>query len=130
MGSLLRRAILPLLLLAVGIASIVYGTSHHTEQVFEEQEIEIALAPPPLPSEMNGPPGFGGPSEFGGLPGELQPFGAPPPELQKVKQKVYVGTQEPELALVRDVTIGGLERLASGELRRTYSGAPPSLCPT
>jgi hypothetical protein len=59
----------------------------------------------------------------------MPPFG-PPPELQKMKQKILVGKDEPELAIVRDVTIGGLMLLPSGKLKRTYSGAPPSLCPT
>ena len=36
-----------------------------------------------------------------------------------------------EYRLVREVTIGGLERTGSGNLRRTYGGGSgPALCPT
>ncbi len=142
MWGILRRAILPVVMLAVGIAALVHGVAKHTAHVFEEQEIEISLAPPP---DMGGPPGMDGlpgmpgmgdlpgmegmPPGLGGLDA-LSPFGAPPLELQKVKQKIFVGKDEREMAIVRDVTIGGLVLLESGELRRTYSGEPPSLCPT
>jgi hypothetical protein len=143
MWRIVQRILLPLVLLGVGIASLVYGLRSHTAEVFEEQEIEIALgppAPPPpepgLPPELGGMPGFPDPSGFGGMPGmpgmgdPMSPFGAPPPELQKVKQKIFVGKEEPEPVLVREITIGGLMRLATGELQRTYTGEPPSLCPT
>ncbi|MHC4085346.1 MAG: hypothetical protein ACYSWZ_02880 [Planctomycetota bacterium] len=35
-----------------------------------------------------------------------------------------------EPAIIRDVTVGGLVRLDSGDIKRTYSGKPPSACPT
>jgi hypothetical protein len=35
-----------------------------------------------------------------------------------------------ETAMIREVTIGGLERDASGQLRKTYSGEAPKACPT
>ncbi len=137
MWGILRRAMLPLVVLSLGIAALVYGVEKHTAHVFEEQEIEISLAPPPPPPPdlggppgMDGFPGMDGMPDFGGGPGVFSPFGAPPPELQKVKQKIFVGTDELETVIVRDVTIGGLVLLDSGELRRTYSGEPPSLCPT
>ena len=134
MWKTVRRALLPLLVLAVGIAVLVYGVKKHTARVFVEQEIEISLAPPGFPG-AGMPPGFGGPPGMDGMPGfpgapdGMPPFG-PPPELQKMKRKITVGKDEPELAIVRDVTIGGLMLLPSGELKRTYSGAPPTLCPT
>ncbi len=37
-------------------------------------------------------------------------------------------TTEP--ALIREVTIGGLVREASGQLKKTYSGQAPKACPT
>jgi hypothetical protein len=135
MWKIVRRALLPLLVLAVGVAVLVHGVKKHTAHVFVEREIEISLAPPVF-AAPNMPPGFGGPPGMNGMPGfpggpgGMPPFGAPPPELQKMKQKIMVGQDEPETAIVRDVTIGGLVLLASGELKRTYSGAPPSLCPT
>jgi len=35
-----------------------------------------------------------------------------------------------EYQLVREVTVGGVERTELGHLRRTYSGSGPALCPT
>jgi hypothetical protein len=49
-----------------------------------------------------------------------------PQQLDK-KQPNLVLT-EPQI--VRDVTFGGLVRLDSGTIRRTYSGKPPQACPT
>jgi len=37
---------------------------------------------------------------------------------------------ESEPALVREVTVGGVARLPSGDIQRTYSGQAPSQCPT
>ncbi|MBM4090008.1 MAG: hypothetical protein FJ276_11405 [Planctomycetes bacterium] len=145
MMNLVQRAAMPTLLFAAGIVSLVYGAKHHVQQVFEEQEVEIAIdlpgfgppagvfpgtdgMPPGLPG-MDGLPGIDGPPGFPGLPG-MEAFGPPPAELQKIKQKVMVPLMEPEWVLVRDVTIGGLALIESGGLRRTYSGEPPSLCPT
>ena len=76
---------------------------------------------------FNDPGGFDDPMGFGGPPADMF---APPPEMQKIKQIVLVSAEEPETALVRDVTFGGLKLLESGELQRTYTGKPPSLCPT
>jgi hypothetical protein len=125
-----------LVLLAGGIASLVYGIGHHTVPVSQEQEIEIDIAPPPgfgLPSaEPFGPPGFGPPGQDFGDPSLAgpPPWMRPPPGLTKVKEKVLVTVEEPEWVLIREVTFGGVTLLSSGVLRRTYSGAPPSLCPT
>ena len=41
-----------------------------------------------------------------------------------------VVTLDSEQSIVRDVTVGGVERLPNGHLKRTYSGKPPTLCPT
>jgi len=38
--------------------------------------------------------------------------------------------EEPEWVIVREVTVGGVVLLANGQLKRTYSGKPPSLCPS
>ena len=102
----------------------------------QEEEIEIDLAPPPglgLPgAEPFGPPGFGASGQDLGDPSlaGAPPWMAAPPGFPKVKEKVLVTTEEPELVLIREVTFGGVVLLDSGVLRRTYSGAPPSLCPT
>jgi hypothetical protein len=48
----------------------------------------------------------------------------------KVTEEYVDVSLEPESAIVRDMTFGGVELLANGHLKRTYSGKPPSLCPT
>ena len=148
--TILQRGFLPIVMVALGVASLLWGAARHTLEVYEEQEIEISIAPPPEmmqsmapPAFPTGPeqgmgqgflgdpafgdPAFGAPPDMGGMP----PFIAgPPPELQKVKQIVMISKEEPESRVVFEVTIGGLALLETGELKRTYSGAPPSLCPT
>jgi hypothetical protein len=147
-SNVIRRAILPSLLLVGGVGMVVYGfNSRHLpvweealvkEEVTEEREIEVPIEVPGLP----GPDGF--PPD--GMPGMLPPP-APPP----VKQKVLVQVtrdretervvEEPEYALVREITFGGVVLVAPDKLMRTYRRAeagwdeadvapPPSLCPT
>jgi hypothetical protein len=153
MWRLILRTILAAGLLAGGIASLIYGARFHTAEVTEEQEIQVSILPPPgfgppgFPGDPSfeeplgeqppgfGPPGFPGQPPFEGLPGE-PPFADepammdPPPFMTTVKEKVIVADDESELTLIREVTFGGVTLLASGELRRTYTGQPPSLCPT
>jgi hypothetical protein len=57
-------------------------------------------------------------------------FALPEPPLEKVTETRVIPKIEPEWVVVREVTFGGVMRLASGELKRTYSGQPPALCPT
>ena len=45
-----------------------------------------------------------------------------------VYETITLVESEPEL--VREVTYGGVTRLPTGETKRTYTGKPPSLCPT
>ncbi len=66
-----------------------------------------------------------------------EPLEAPPlpflqsgPMSRTIFERELVSREEPEQVLVREVTFGGLTRLADGQLRRTYSGASPALCPT
>lgn len=121
MGNLIRRAILPLLVFGGGVGCFVYGVGFHTASVAEEQEIEVPLAPPPVILDPGQP--------FEGMPGEA----AFPGFLSfpgKVKEKILVSEDEPEPRLIREVSVGGVTLLASGERRRTYSGEAPLLCPT
>jgi hypothetical protein len=137
---IIARAAAPLMLLAAGAASLVYGFAYHSTIVSLEQEIEIDLAPPELgthggmefhPPPGLEPPGFGPPGEGPGDPwlGGPPPWMAPPPELLKIKDTVVVSEETSEPRLIREVTFGGV-RLDRGMLWRTYTGAPPQLCPT
>ncbi len=47
---------------------------------------------------------------------------------QHIAEWLDLDLREP--AIIRDVTVGGLVRLDSGAIKRTYSGKPPSACPT
>jgi hypothetical protein len=124
------------LLLVVGVASLVYGAKYHIQQVYEEQEIEISLELPgmEMPGMEGMPPGMPGMDDplLGGQPpiDPMMPFAPIPPEKQTIKQQVLVCKEEPEGILTRDVTIGGLVLFEGTALKRTYSGEPPSLCPT
>jgi len=115
MQAIVRRAVLPALLLIGGLASLIYGAKFHFASVVEERERETTIeVPPPF------------------LPpfGEASPFGGPPFRKEVVKEKLLVTTAESEPALVREVTIGGVALTPAGALKRTYSGKAPSLCPT
>lgn len=129
MWGLVRRTTLPLLLVLSAAASLIYGAAMRSVPVTEEQEVEKTIV---IPSPF-GMPGFGDPMGDAGPGGQLaesdNPFASA--ELtQKVTQKIVVTHDEPETRLIREVTFGGVVRLASGELRRTYTGDPPSLCPS
>jgi len=101
----------------------------------EEEESPFEAPPAEEPSLMerfapDGEPGPEGPP-FGD-PGPLfppDPFGGPPQFVEHtVTERVIHEESEP--ALVREVSISGVVRLANGELKRTYSGKPPDFCKT
>ncbi len=128
--------------------------------VEEEREYEVLVPGPMMPFGDSGPPtappegplvgpsdnpfappGAGGPPQQ--APPEQNPFQPPPEpssELQalippgmvskKINERVILDESKPEWVVVRDVTFGGVARLANGQLKRTYSGKPPTLCPT
>lgn len=58
--------------------------------------------------------------------------GMVPPGLvtRKITERVALDEWMPEWVVVREVTFGGVARLENGQLKRTYSGKPPALCPT
>ena len=128
MWAIVTRATVPMVLLLGGIASLIYGARHHSVTVVEEREETITIphpfAPPPFMQEFV-PPGMEPPPFMMDPP----PFpGGPPPIVEKIIKEVR--KDEGELTLIREVTFGGVALLASGELKRTYSGEPPLLCPT
>jgi hypothetical protein len=147
MGSIIVRAIVPLGLVAVGIALVIYGATRHTVAVSQEHEEEMSIpiptpfAPGPPGREGGmfpaGPPTFDGPPEAGGAgpggpPTDMSPEPWQPPQMSvKVIKKVIETTDEPESKVIREVSVGGLALSGSGEIMRTYSGDEgPALCPT
>jgi hypothetical protein len=146
-----RRIASPILLLLCGSALLLYGAIFHATPVYEEKEREISI-PVPTPFGMNetpvAPPAAAAPPEdanpFGGQSGEADrqkdgenPFETPPPlpsppgvTFKKVTETFLEANPESEWAIVSDITVGGVTRLDNGQLKRTYSGKSPSLCPS
>ena len=104
------RALPAALLVGVGLARLGDGAAFRRLSVLVPQE---ALLPPRLVSDA---PSLLLSDQLGGGPAAPEP--------------VLVDTELPEPAVTRDVTVGGIIRLATGELRRTYAGEAPDQCPT
>jgi hypothetical protein len=124
------RALLPIAVFLGALGLLIYGARFHFVPVSQEEEIEVSIAPPTpfVPPPIPGQPPFGQPGEG---PLFVDPFQrALPPFLQTIKAKVIVTENESEPTLIREVTFGGVARPTSGILMRTYTGQPPSLCPT
>jgi hypothetical protein len=126
MGAAVRRAIVPLILLIAGSLLFVAGVFHHPIPVLVEKEktkkIDVTLPAPP------------GPPMNGRLPRSMA-FARPTVVKRTITTTELVALVISEPEATRDVTVGGLERLVSGEhageLKRTYSGDKgPALCPT
>lgn len=113
-------------MLAGGLLLFLGMTRHEQEVVtLTEKQVE-----PPSPFEGGGPPM---PPDMG-PPGPDSGFGPgtppPPPPMEKETIVIEDSEIEPEAVLVKEVTFGGLKRNEEGKLERTYSGKPPSFCPT
>ncbi len=125
-AGIIRRAIVPVALVIAGLAALVEGIWYHPIPVLVEKETTKTIdVPLPLPPG----PALGGSL----LPG--MPLGGPSVIKRTVTEIDLVSLIISEPEATRDVTVGGLERLASGEnagqLKRTYSGSKgPALCPT
>ena len=128
MWAIVKRASVPMVLLLGGVGSLIYGARYHSVTVVEEHEETITiphpLGPPPFMEESL-PPGVEPPPFIMEPPPFLE---GPPPIVEKITTEVPKDEREP--TLIREITFGGVTLLASGVLKRTYSGEPPSLCPT
>lgn len=114
-----RRAVLPALVLLSGLAFLVFGSRFHNLPVLAEEKTEVTIeVPVPMtPDNMAFPGG--------------QDFQAPPQfRKQTVKNTKIITINEFEPMLIHEVTIGGVVLDKSNDLKRTYSGKAPSLCPT
>jgi hypothetical protein len=138
MWAIALRVIVPLLLLVGGIVSAIYGARHHVVTVVQEREEEISIqiptpfGPGPESPTPDGAPFPPGPPPDGGLPPGMLPIPwQPPPQFEKVIKTTTVTTDETELRLIWEASVGGIMLTDKGEIRRTYSGDEgPSLCPT
>ncbi len=124
MWAIIRRAVVPAVLLVGGLASLIYGAIFHAVPVVEDHESETTIE---VPAEFSPQPPMGENFAPDGAP-----FAAP---LRMVKKKVTrvetVAALESEPAAMRDASVGGIELLESGELKRALvSNEGPALCPT
>lgn len=144
---LLQRALLPAVVGCCAVASLAYGVKYHTVTVYLEQEVEVEPEPEiiepltpvfdpsammPMIDPMTGMPIGPDPNDpFAMMPDVVfDPMSEIPdlPDPEPIFELVPI--EEPESKIVSDITIGGLNLLASGIIERTYSGEPPLLCPT
>jgi hypothetical protein len=116
---ILRRAVVPVLLVLGGIAAVIYGAKFHVLPVLEEHESEVTIEMPEPFSPMQ--PSF---------PGMAPPDGPPQFRKKTVKKITEEAIQLAEPAMIYDATIGGIALNEDHKLKRTYSGKPPALCPT
>ena len=96
-------------ILLIAGAMVAYGAAFHSQPVQMEQKVDTSQ----FSSSGGWPPGFPGPAVE---------------ELPELVEIIILEESEPEL--IREVSFGGVVRLPSGEVKRTYSGRPPSQCPT
>jgi len=121
------RATVTILLLMAGAACLTYGIAFHTVPVLPKQDT-------PGPEAPEIPPEILPEDEVEFTADEL--FGTPsadaPPFVSGIPDGPEPAADVAERQVVREVTIGGLERLPSGQLARTYAPGepPPSFCPT
>ncbi len=130
---------LPVLLMAAGAACLVYGFAVHTVTVMPkareagaaDAEATADDVPPEILPEEE--PIFSPDVLFGEGPADGEPVPMPVEEFGDVDEPP---PPEPydfsEARVVREVTIGGLHRLPTGEIVRTYgpNEKAPAFCPT
>lgn len=91
-----------------------------------EEETKTTIDVPLMFSPSGEASPGGGPSFPDG-----DPFGGPPRSIKKTVTRIdLTSVVESEPTLTREVTVGGVARLDSGELKRTYTGKGPALCPS
>ncbi len=132
-----------MLLVAAGIAAVIYGARGHAVDVFQKKEVTETIR---FPMPFTPGPAGGGSSPWGEALGPGQSpqagafTGAPAFVTQKITRTKYVPVREREPTLLRQLTVGGVmlvrdparEQVAleRGRLLQTYTGDLPSLCPT
>jgi len=125
-GKTRARRITALCLCALGVAGAFYGYAFHRQAVLIEREVEQSETPADAvgaPPDMPDIPIY---DQEGNLV-ELPPL---PPEEEIPAPAQEVLETFLEHVLVRDVTVGGIDRIGDGSLKRTYTGKPPQQCPT
>jgi hypothetical protein len=114
------------LMVVLGAAAIVYAAALHVVPVV----VEPPAAPPAPSVEEPSAPAAAAPSVEDLFPPAPFSEGPSPPAAQPEPAKELAAVSESEPNLVREVTVGGVVRTPAGEIKRTYSGSAPALCPT
>jgi hypothetical protein len=98
------RAVVAIALVLCGVGAIVYAAAFHVIPV-QSGPAEPEAAQPATPAVEAAPPSEAAPAR-------------------------PAAVMESEPALVKEVSVGGVMLAGSGDIQRTYSGQPPSQCPT
>jgi hypothetical protein len=104
----------------------------HAEPAAEEKSPPKGKTDPDEGNPFDSSPSNGKPAANSENPFESH-VEAPAPLRMKVEKHTVEYpdiTLVPESAIVQDMTIGGVVLQPDGQLKRTYSGKPPSQCPT
>ena len=117
-GEHIVRSVLSRIIVVLAAAIILYAVVHNTIPVLVETTVERI----PEPKDLS----------------TLDPATMTPEEIEKalnpdpIPVKQIVTQQLPEQAVVKDVTVGGVEYLADGKIKRTYGEGEETadVCPT
>ena len=91
----------PALLILAGLAMLIYGITFNSATVVAEKEADKT---------------------------SVQTAPDDKPYSYQIESFQTLQLSEPQVT--RDVTVGGLVRLSTGTIKRTYTGKPDLLCPT
>jgi hypothetical protein len=115
--ALTWRFFISLVLFLSGLALVGLSVLAHPIELTATREVKVEKS---IPDEPKGP--------GGALPFFMEQAPPPPPENETRTEIESIVRPEPQIIV--EVTRGGIERTADGQLRLTYSGKPPSFCPT
>jgi hypothetical protein len=153
MWTRIRRSAAAMATIVAGLGAGVYGYRSHAIAVVDQYEEAVKIVVPgpmagkfaprtrgsflPKPGAKSRPgplgrsfPPAGDSEEQGSASRDGGPVVPPGFMTKTVLRTVRNTLMLGEPVLARDVTVGGVIRVASGELRRTYHGDVPKLCPS
>ena len=125
-----RRGALPAILMAAGIASVVFAVGWHRVEVRVPVEEPAEVTAPAEVTESLPPDG---------VTSAPNPFALPPEIAAEISQRPQLEDAAPpetklvwltENRIILETTRGGVELGEDGEIVQTYTGEPPEACPT
>lgn len=139
-----RRAALAAILMAAGIASVVFAVGWHNVEVRVPVETPVETSAPQESTaqpEATAPP-VATPAPPDGVTPAPNPFALPPEIAAEISQRPQLDDTAPtpapptelvwltENRIILETTRGGVELDENGEIVQTYTGEPPEACPT